>query len=264
MKYISIVFLLIGTATFAQTDILMEDFQSGIPATFTIIDNDGLIPNAAVSEYTEAWISKVDPDDNSNLTASSTSYFEPIGVSSRWLITPSLTLGAFGNFFSWQAKSHDASFPDSYLVMVSTTDTQVASFTDTLYVGFQESQYWTTHEVNLSEAGYDNQTVHLAIANRTYNGFKLYVDSMRVWKEDPVSVSQIATIDFSVYPNPTNNSITVNSDAAIELISVVNLNGETILTSNNKMVDLSNIAAGIYLIEVQTAQGSARKRIVKN
>ena len=264
MKYLSILFLSIGTLSFGQTDLLLEDFQSGIPATFTLIDNDGLTPNAAVAEYTEAWISKADPDDNTNLTASSTSYFEPIGVSSRWLITPSLTLGVFGNYFSWQAKSHDASSPDSYLVMVSTTDTQVSSFTDTLYVGVQESEYWTTHEVNLSEAGYDNQTVYLAIANRTYDGFKLYVDSMRVWKEDPVSVSTIAQVDFDVYPNPTSNSIHIRCDYSVDAISIINLNGEAILTSTMKSIDLSGITSGVYFVEVQTAKGIARKRIIKN
>lgn len=263
MKYISILFLAIGTLSFAQTDVLLEDFQSGIPLTFTLIDNDGLTPNASVAEYTEAWISKVDPDDNANMTASSTSYFDPIGVSSRWLVTPSLTLGAFGNYFSWQAKSHDASFPDSYLVMLSTTDTQVSSFTDTLYVGVQESEYWTTRQVNLSEAGYDNQSVYIAIANRTYNGYKLYVDSMHVWKEDPVSISEIASIDFNVFPNPTANSIKITTEHKIERISIINLNGETILTTALKTIDLSELSSGVYFVEVKTENGTARKRISK-
>lgn len=264
MRYISSIFIFIATASFAQTDLLLEDFQSGIPATFTLIDNDGLTPDASVAEYTEAWISKADPDNASNLTASSTSYFDPIGISSRWLVTPQLTLGAFGNFFSWQAKSHDGSFPDSYLVMLSTTDTQVSSFTDTLYVGVQESQYWSTYEVNLSDAGYDNQTVYLAIANRTYNGFKLYVDSMHVWIEDPVSVPSVAKVDFSVYPNPTQDKITVTSSAQIDEIMIVAMNGEKILATKSKTIDLSQLSSGIYLVEVQTNEGVARKRIVKN
>ena len=264
MRYLSSIFVFITAATFAQTDLLLEDFQSGIPATFTLIDNDGLTPNAAVSEYTDAWISKADPDDAANLTASSTSYFEPTGISSRWLVTPQLSLGAFGNFFSWQAKSHAASFPDSYLVMLSTTDTQVSSFTDTLFVGIQESQYWSTYQVDLSDEGYDNQTVYLAIANRTNNGFKLYVDSMHVWIEDPVSVKAISTVDFSVFPNPANDKITISANGPIEQIAIVDMNGGRILVTKEKSIDVAHLSAGIYLVEVQTAEGVARKRIVKN
>ena len=104
--------------TFAQTTIISEDFQSGIPVSFSIVDNDGLTPNSAVAEYTSAWISIADPEDNMNMVAGSTSFFEPVGEADRWLITPLLVLGNYGNSISWDAKSHDASFPDDYLVLV--------------------------------------------------------------------------------------------------------------------------------------------------
>ena len=47
--------LTISVAVQGQIEIYNEDFEtSGIPATYTIVDNDGLTPNAAVSEYTES------------------------------------------------------------------------------------------------------------------------------------------------------------------------------------------------------------------
>jgi hypothetical protein len=49
----------------AQVTLFNVDFQNGIPSNFSLINNDGLTPAPAVSEYTSAWISTIDP---SNLT----------------------------------------------------------------------------------------------------------------------------------------------------------------------------------------------------
>lgn len=266
MKYLSILFLFLSQSISAQTNVLMDDFESGIPLYFTMVNNDGFTPDAAVSEYGAAWISKVDPDDASNKVASSTSFFDPAGLADRWLITPQLNLGAYGNFLSWQGKSHDASFPESYYVLLSNTDDALASFTDTIATVFQESEYWTTHSVNLSELGYDNQSVHLAVVLRTYDGFKFYLDSMNVWKEDPVALNELSlpTIQFTLAPNPTSDIVTIFSQDAIKSVQLIGLEGEIILKSTSNKLFLSNLSSGVYIVEVTTEKGIGRQRIVKN
>jgi len=266
MKYLSILILIVSQAVNGQSILLLDDFESGIPLYFTLVDNDGFTPNSAVSEYASAWISKVDPDDASNKVASATSFFSPAGIADRWLITPQLNLGAFGNFFSWQGKSHDASFPESYLVMLSKTDNQLASFTDTIEVVINETEYWTTHTLNLSELGYDNESVRLAINLRSYDAFKLYIDSMKVWKDDPVSVKelQLNGADFSVAPNPTSDMLSISSQQHIDWVKLIGLNGMVILETTASTLFLSNLSSGVYIIEVKTDEGTGRKRIVKN
>src|SRR5690554_3243803 len=114
--------VIISSTLIGQVSILEENFDlSALPANFTIIDNDGNTVSNDVQEYTSAWILKEDPTDATNGTVSSTSYFSPVDRADRWLITPQLTLGASGNFISWSGLSHDASFPDSYKVMISKT-----------------------------------------------------------------------------------------------------------------------------------------------
>ena len=113
MKFLTLVFILLSSISFGQTPVLFDAFQTGIPLYYSMVDSDGLTPNAAVSEYTSAWISAVDPDDPTNKVASSTSYFTPAGRADRWLITPQMTLGAFGNSLSWNGKSHDATYPEA-------------------------------------------------------------------------------------------------------------------------------------------------------
>jgi len=250
--------------TVAQTSILSEDFQSGIPVTFSIVDNDGLTPNAAVADYTAAWISIADPEDNMNMVAGSTSFFEPIGEADRWLITPQLVLGAFGNSISWNAKSHDASFPDDYLVLISTTTADLASFTDTIGSVQQENAEWTSRSVDLSAEGYNGQTVYFAFRNNTNNGFKLYIDDISVTKDDPASISEIAQIQVTAYPNPTSELLYIHAETEITSIVLMDLSGKRVRDNqSNTVVKMHDLPNGIYLLTVATNQGSITKRIVK-
>lgn len=66
------------------------------------------------------------------------------------------------------------------------------------------------------------------------------------------------TIDnFFVFPNPTNNIITVSSQQIIQEIQVVDIVGKSVITiSNSNTVDLSGMAPGIYFLTMQFANGA--------
>src|SRR5690554_7280863 len=71
--------LIASTTLFGQITLLEENFDaSTLPATWTVIDNDGNTVDEQVQEYTEAWIYKEDPINAGNGTASSTSFFRPV------------------------------------------------------------------------------------------------------------------------------------------------------------------------------------------
>lgn len=261
-KTISILALgLISINVSAQTQVYSEDFQNGLPVNYTMFDNDGFTPDLAVIEFADAWISLADPSDSTDSIVGSTSFFDPIGQADRWLITPSIVLGAYGNSLYWDAKSHDPSFPDGYMVLASRTDDQIASFTDTLVSIAEESADWNYRELNLSEAGLDNETVHIAFVNRTDDGFKLYLDSISVWKEDPVGLNTLAPFEVNVYPNPTNGKVNISGD--FDFVNVHSSTGRLLLESTSNLIDLSYYDSGIYLISVQKGDRIYRTRIVK-
>lgn len=247
---------------FSQTDILTTDFQSGMPANYTMVDNDGLSPDAAVAEFTSAWITLEDPEFAGDQVAASTSFFDPIGTADRWLITPALTLGTFGNFIEWSARSQDASYPDDYLVLVSTTDSQLSSFTDTIGYVIEENFEWTSRTVDLSDEGYDNQTIHVAFVNVTENGYKLYIDDIRVWKDDPAGFAEHESISVKVFPNPFHETITIEAEEDAR-ITVFNSTGRMIAVSNNKSIDLSLYPNGIYYVNIKTSRGVKIVKTVK-
>lgn len=248
----------------AQTTVFEENFDAGIPASFLLYNNDGYTPHASVSEYTAAWISKEDPEDLLNTVASATSYFDQPGMADRWLVTPSVVLGAFGNTLTWSGKSHDASFSESYLVLISTAGTSIENFTDTLKAVVNEDVYWTNHSVNLSEAGFDGQTVHIAFVLRTIDGFKFYLDSLKIVGDDPVGLDKkIPVSEFKLYPNPAVEKIVFQSDFPVQQAIVRDINGAIILQTENSEIDVRDLSSGVYFLELIHSDGISSKRFIK-
>ncbi len=260
-KISTVITLLLGFYSSAQTIIYSEDFQSGIPATYTLVDNDGLTPDASVSDFTPAWIAIEDPDVPGDTVAGSTSYFSPAGRADRWLITPSISLGATGNVLFWNAKSHDASFPDSYDVYISTTDTQLSSFTDTLLRVYGEYADWTAHELSLSGEGYDNVNVHIAFVNRTNDGFKLYIDDIRVEEGNPLGIEELEG-NVGLYPNPTQGYITISG--AFDAYELISQSGKVLISGKESMLDLSGFDAGMYFLRIRKGDNISLQKVIRN
>ena len=69
-------------------------------------------------------------------------------------------------------------------------------------------------------------------------------------------------ISYVMYPNPVNlgNTVTINSNAKIESINVVNILGEKVLTQISNKIITTNLARGTYIINIRFTDG----RIVDN
>jgi hypothetical protein len=245
----------------AQTEILLEDFQNGFPAGWTSYVNDANTP--VDNAFNDAWIVVADPENDTDSIIASTSYFSPAGTAHRWLISPQITLGAYGNFLDWNAKSHDPSYADDYLVLVSTTDNQLASFTDTIGKIQQENFEWTNRIVDLSLKGYDNQQIYIAFINTTNDGFKLYLDSIHVVKEDPVSVQTQQLENFVIYPNPAGEKINIQANTPIQQVIFQNAMGQTIFETTQKEISMIHINPGVYFVTVITSTGKSTQKVIK-
>jgi len=72
---------------------------------------------------------------------------------------------------------------------------------------------------------------------------------------------------FSIYPNPVNNNLNIQSENRdIQIIEIYNLNGKLVLQHKynlNEAIDVSSLAKGLYLLKVQTENGSFTKKLVK-
>jgi Secretion system C-terminal sorting domain/Cleaved Adhesin Domain len=264
MKIPTFLFLLLFAAQLhAQTPILSTDFQTGIPSNYTLLNLDAQAPHPQVLEFASGWITTPDPENSADTVAAVSSYFENADTADRWLITPALTLGSFGNFIHWEAKSHDPSYPDDYLVLVSTTTNDTAAFTDTIGSVQEENFEWTFREVNLSTAGYNDSTIYIAFVLRTYDGFKLYLDDIEVRKDDPVGFAEHPTFTFEVYPNPSNDVINIQVSQDFQRLELTSPSGILIRTSEESSMNINDLKPGPYFLTIYSNGQSLTKRIVK-
>jgi len=58
------------------------------------------------------------------------------------------------------------------------------------------------------------------------------------------------TSNFSVSPNPTNDILTIQGKSVNELVSLVDLNGTTVLSSTDATLNISQLPAGIYYVNI--------------
>ena len=77
---------------------------------------------------------------------------------------------------------------------------------------------------------------------------------------DTINISKL-----SVFPNPVQNNLYINSNTKIEKVLIYNIMGMLIKTveTNFETIDLSNLNTGNYLIKVLTDKGFENKMIVK-
>lgn len=255
----------ITSYNYAQTTVLSEDFQSGL-SNWTIQIEDTFTVDTSLSEYAPGWIIVADPIGSTDSVAAATSFFTEPGKANRWLISPPIALGAFGNIISWNARSFDPSYPDGYRVLVSNTTNELSAFTDTISLILQEYEEWTTRSVNLSDSGYVNETIYVAFILDSYDKFKLYLDSITMVIDDPVGLNEELALEWALYPNPVENILTIQSESDLKDYRIITMNGQIVGSGvlEDKSVSVSGLQAGTYFLEVRT-QGNAvyRKRFVK-
>jgi len=71
--------------------------------------------------------------------------------------------------------------------------------------------------------------------------------------------------DFTVYPNPSNGMINIESNEEIDQVVIYSLQGQAIIKSNVSKMDISHLSNGVYLMEIKSIDGKiGTKKIIKN
>lgn len=185
-----IVAAIMSSTLFAQALDLpfYEDFESSmqIPSAFTLINVDGNTPASAPASLADSAFIVRYSDDMESQVAYGVSYYDPDAGADDWLILPRLALTTNPKL-SWKALSLTSSgdYPDTYQVLVSTTDAQTGSFS---------SLFEVEEEVSLASGGagvqkrsldlsaYAGQEVYIAFRLMTPSpgGDRLGIDDIRV------------------------------------------------------------------------------------
>ena len=101
---------------------------------------------------------------------------------------------------------------------------------------------WTT----MSDMGYE---VTWAIKATTGN-------------EPNAGISTLGNVELNVYPNPTTGIVNIDAEDVVN-VEVMDMTGRTVMTANGSTVDMSALNNGVYMLRVNTVNGSSLQKIVK-
>lgn len=127
-----------------------------------------------------------------------------------------------------------------------------------------------------NESGFANMHYHPGENNFGSCTFRYYIHEKNQPYEDSVdvkivhsalSVKDIPTIEFSVYPNPTSNVLTIAADGLDNFdVKMVDVLGKVVLqesANKTKKIDVSNFKNGVYILSISgNGVATQTKRIV--
>ncbi|GAB1308853.1 hypothetical protein KH5_15360 [Urechidicola sp. KH5] len=130
-------------------------------------------------------------------------------------------------------------------------------------VGFREGLIKFGNDVNgLTQ----DQLDVIEIIDGPYMGMDVALDSFgQLHLASTLSEQNVNTFRFSIYPNPADNQIFIQSEELLKQAQILDLLGKTVFTTNKTAnIDLSNLTSGMYVLQLEAESGGlATKKIVK-
>jgi len=196
------------------------------------------------------------------------------GPNNDWLVSPVINLqGATGSSLSvWVKSLSDTYGLERYRIGVYVGTGTPTSNSDFTLFGLTNliAPYPAWGERIQSLAAYDGQSIRIGIKCTSSNAYMFMVDDFKVTAAT-LSIKDVVENSFSVYPNPTNNLVKISNTSSylINSIAISDLNGRTVKSiklngETSAEVNISDLSAGIYLMNISSDQGSVIKKIVKN
>lgn len=79
-----------------------------------------------------------------------------------------------------------------------------------------------------------------------------------------LGTEEFNTTTFSLYPNPTNGQVTIQSEEAVKSAVVYNMLGQQVWKGSTKQIDLSGSQPGVYTVQIEFAnEHKATQKIVR-
>ena len=195
----------------------------------------------------------------------SASFINQIGALNpdNYLISPEIIIPAEGATLNYYVGAVDADyFTENYSVLVSTTGSSPADFTNTIFTGTLSSPDFTLKSMSLS--AFAGQTIRIAFRHHdSYDVYWMLIDDVEVIAGSHAGINNANEISVDLYPNPTTSVLNIEAEGVQE-VSVIDINGRTVMTEKNvNAINMSNLANGIYYVRVITNNGVSSQKIVK-
>ena len=100
---------------------------------------------------------------------------------------------------------------------------------------------------------------------KIYNYAVTDADVTSLYTNNTLSSSDFSqnNIEVGLYPNPVNDVLNIEIENNIQSIEIYNIQGQKVLSSNQKQINVSDLATGMYMVRIQDIDNNiATKKIV--
>ncbi|MFV0233717.1 choice-of-anchor J domain-containing protein [Empedobacter falsenii] len=184
-----------------------------------------------------------------------------------WLISPQIKLATSDNVVKFYAKAADANYGmEEFNVLVSTTDTNIASFTKLKSEIIDSDIEFAEYSLDLS--AYNDKEIYIAIQSVSNDQFGFVVDDFSV-SGSSLAVSDVNAKNITnVYPNPVEDSFKIDlgtsinkSKVSIELYDMVGKKVQSFDYADS--YNISSLPKGTYVLRINDGTTKVVKKLVK-
>lgn len=298
--------LLINTIVSAQNDtLLFEEFENVgnfLPGLWDAEDedNESTATNAPKSWYIDLFNNG--GTDGDETVAKSVSWLENPDENNRnWLFSPSIIIGVNGATLSWKsAPAQVGLFQDGYKVLVSTTNKNLSSFTETIFVaseydnatgGFTDGDvtqsastpnpesksfdYGKFESFTTDLSDFAGDTIYIAFLHDSQNDNFLGIDDVLVLNNNITSTKNFNFLSkFEISPNPSSDFVNISTFFTQKISPkaiLSDINGKVIknidfknTSTINTQFDLRELRSGVYFITISADGQNWVRKVIKN
>ena len=106
----------------------------------------------------------------------------------------------------------------------------------------------------------DQSVYNIAVGN-----FGSLINKPNVITTTALSIGELTTSKFGIYPNPTSGLFQINTESPVQ-VSIIDVMGKLVHTANNvsgeMSVDLSGLEKGIYFAKIKGQQGTSTEKVI--
>ena len=116
-------------------------------------------------------------------------------------------------------------------------------------------------ETNISNLNNEITEVDFSFDNY---GSGFIVDNVKIVDLENLGTNENNKTEISIYPNPVNDYLNINSDKKISAISITDLTGKTLFEGTNlNKIDVNHLPKGLYLIKIKTDNSESIQKFIK-